>query len=897
MPDIPITWEKVGTLDYSTSSAVSSVSFSVTITNKCVTNQVNTDNMVLLLLIGTKRRSGIGSGMVTGVSITSPEPRTMTKMGSAHASPKETTIFALHRPPLGTVTGTITFSTSIDYIVQPVIVYDVHGTAPFIDCRVGSSYSSTSKDRFIFAQGLPGARAFYIEAADQTNASPAIVFTPKGAAQEVVPATYFGNTVNSNAWWGAVTQTLAGDAHVGSDITQDDGGTTSAVGMALTLRRAVPLDTALVSMVTGTYIGDGTTDDSHVINLPLSADNLWTPRMVIVKGLTSGGTDTYGSPMIRTDTMSVSRDVRSVNKEDQGIKALGAGTFTVRHVVTTNSGRTNESGVEYHYWAIGGDAVSTGIYTITGHEAWPIDITGLLDANENPIVEPVAMVIGIPVGTGSASGFRMAQSGRWGQWIDASYKECQSFDGTIGSDFLIDILASGFTLDSYVGTSGIKIHYLAIPMSGNFHVGSYDDSYDAYSTKVIPTASQSSQAIGSLGSPVPPFQFKPDIVFIKARNVSASTTIIRGSDLGNPVTGEPDGVPYGKALHGGGSANALVVDAIPTIGVDTFTKGTQHDVGSTNWHCEYFVLGGTAPPDGPPPPVTPPDGKRFAGSTADAYVQISNLLLKATPERVVSSEIIGQMIAGSDDIARQAPQLSSDLSFVTPSGNTVEMRKAIFAATTVQEIINNLAATSDATVSRAWFGAVWDGRRLYFGPRITDQVKWYITKANLGDAGISLERGLQGFWSVVQSFYVDGNDIVQSVPPISDPAFKDGVPVERWQTLDLGSLPLTTEARDAYLEDFKIAQPSTELEIRGWVQNAAGVDEPLWRVRAGDVIQIVDLLPGRYFRLSDAIDPLRTFFIRETTYDASTGVLNIAPAWPAERLDTLIANAQQIMGT
>ena len=72
----------------------------------------------------------------------------------------------------------------------------------------------------------------------------------------------------------------------------------------------------------------------------------------------------------------------------------------------------------------------------------------------------------------------------------------------------------------------------------------------------------------------------------------------------------------------------------------------------------------------------------------------------------------------------------------------------------------------------------------------------------------------------------------------------------------------------------------------------AFIGRPLWRVRAGEVIRISDLVPATV--AAPAFDSLRTFFILETQYDAITNRLTIVPDRPSTDFTKLVTRSVQV---
>jgi hypothetical protein len=75
------------------------------------------------------------------------------------------------------------------------------------------------------------------------------------------------------------------------------------------------------------------------------------------------------------------------------------------------------------------------------------------------------------------------------------------------------------------------------------------------------------------------------------------------------------------------------------------------------------------------------------------------------------------------------------------------------------------------------------------------------------------------------------------------------------------------------------------------VWDADGVEWPLCRVRAGEVLRIPDFVPRTGDLDSLSLDAFRTFVIEETTCDHLAGVLSVRPDRDGQSLvDVLVRN-------
>ena len=150
------------------------------------------------------------------------------------------------------------------------------------------------------------------------------------------------------------------------------------------------------------------------------------------------------------------------------------------------------------------------------------------------------------------------------------------------------------------------------------------------------------------------------------------------------------------------------------------------------------------------------------------------------------------------------------------------------------------------------------------------------------------------YWSHVRAFFINDRDITETVETKTDPIFSTTIPTERKFTLDAGAIPVPEQMRDAFHDDFKVPQPRAEITIAGEVTGPGGASEPLFLIRAGDIIQISDSLPARNVSAASR-DPLRTFLVRETSYSALDDTMTLSLEWPSDRLDTLLANIEQVV--
>ena len=177
--------------------------------------------------------------------------------------------------------------------------------------------------------------------------------------------------------------------------------------------------------------------------------------------------------------------------------------------------------------------------------------------------------------------------------------------------------------------------------------------------------------------------------------------------------------------------------------------------------------------------------------------------------------------------------------------------------------------------------AVWEGRKLHYRPRLVPSIIWhsYIRPENGGGV---VHLPLRVDWSDLANAasvtYERAGEIMRTPQAIDARSIARHIRRER-------NVPNIGESTSATA----IQRRDTELNLRSHLRPAAaalavnrvwdgdGIEWPLCRVRAGDVIRIPDFTPSTADLDRLVFDAYRTFFIEETSCDHVTGVLSIRP--------------------
>jgi hypothetical protein len=192
-----------------------------------------------------------------------------------------------------------------------------------------------------------------------------------------------------------------------------------------------------------------------------------------------------------------------------------------------------------------------------------------------------------------------------------------------------------------------------------------------------------------------------------------------------------------------------------------------------------------------------------------------------------------------------------------------------------QTRINELLRMSDSDNS-VWNFAIWDDRKPYLTKRAVTQVDWYVWLEDLQN--LKLEQSATELRNAVLPFVgtTEGTTVTNATSLALYPRREVKL------TLPTGA-NANTQADMATMESTERGFPrqSQSFRISGSVYKVAGasggqlVELPKWRMRAGDVVRIQDLVP--LTASTPELDDVRTFFIMDTQYDGNADVMRIQP--------------------
>lgn len=245
-----------------------------------------------------------------------------------------------------------------------------------------------------------------------------------------------------------------------------------------------------------------------------------------------------------------------------------------------------------------------------------------------------------------------------------------------------------------------------------------------------------------------------------------------------------------------------------------------------------------------------------------------------------ADEIIKDMLTTS------CPQISSNQQFIqTPDTNLepVEFGDHEYPG----GLIEKLASYSDSQY-RQWFFAIWEDRIPHFFPQpaASAGITWHVRLADLvpGSQGWKFNRSYR---EVVKNVYVtySQDDWKETSTVATDSTYPYSVVRTKYISAGESTLAKANTMAQQEMETYKRARQNTSLVLHT-VRTKDGGTMPPYMVRAGHSIRIDDLFPDED---PDTFDGFKTFYIRETSYDAESGQLTINPDTPGSKLERMLA--------
>lgn len=269
-------------------------------------------------------------------------------------------------------------------------------------------------------------------------------------------------------------------------------------------------------------------------------------------------------------------------------------------------------------------------------------------------------------------------------------------------------------------------------------------------------------------------------------------------------------------------------------------------------------------------------GSSISVDTGERFAKVTNIRIKTTSSSTVTASAIAAALAVYVN-GTNGRQLRSSDEWVMAT--TTDLRNELYEDEYPVDVLNRLAYLH----SYDW--AVWEDRRLRFHEKGGMGRHYYVDVSQL----LELQRSLENVRNSAYSTYRTADGETRRTTTAGNIDSQGRYGVIRRGSVDVQTTS-STEAethRDVFLTDRARAGLRAQVEFSR-IYDATGGQYPLYELRAGDTLTMRNLPPT----LSSTVDRIRTFVIGETSYDAATGLISIAPEEPLPSLDLLIARRE-----
>lgn len=190
-----------------------------------------------------------------------------------------------------------------------------------------------------------------------------------------------------------------------------------------------------------------------------------------------------------------------------------------------------------------------------------------------------------------------------------------------------------------------------------------------------------------------------------------------------------------------------------------------------------------------------------------------------------------------------------------------------------------------------WYAAIWDGRKPHLAARDLGSVTW---RASVGDLapGWRFHLTFSDYASDVYADYlVGGTSTLTNLAGDEEARRRYGRRAGAVRLAREVAPAAASRVRDARLAASARPRQFGGFTLRGFVSDAERAEVPLWRVRAGDVLRLDDLVPAAVDLDRVTLDGLRTFHVVETEYRQRDNTLRLRPDAPSRTLPHILQRA------
>lgn len=207
-----------------------------------------------------------------------------------------------------------------------------------------------------------------------------------------------------------------------------------------------------------------------------------------------------------------------------------------------------------------------------------------------------------------------------------------------------------------------------------------------------------------------------------------------------------------------------------------------------------------------------------------------------------------------------------------------------------QTIIEYLLELGDSSKDKFQF-AVWENRIPYLTKRNDSTINWYINAEDL-NTNFELTPNFEDLYNEVYALYTSSGVLTRTSTAADADSIKRYGITRRYCISDLGEVSqANAEAvRDTFLAEHKdIVSSNSNLTLGAWVEDSKGRRYPSSHVRAGEVIQVRNILPSETDISNVRRNGINTFYILETLYSADSQTNNLTVDSARQTLDTMIS--------
>jgi hypothetical protein len=228
-------------------------------------------------------------------------------------------------------------------------------------------------------------------------------------------------------------------------------------------------------------------------------------------------------------------------------------------------------------------------------------------------------------------------------------------------------------------------------------------------------------------------------------------------------------------------------------------------------------------------------------------------------------------------LTEECPSISSDHTNIDANSRDVVGIVLTSRRYPMEIILSDLATVSDSDDS-TWYFMVWEGRTPFWKKKTISNPKWLVWLAGerAGIQSLTLRQDATNMRNAITP--VDSG--TEGTTQTNASSLTQYPRRELLLTVPSGSNANTEiDAADRAADERGAPQQTQSFVVDGTVfevpVSGALHESGKWRVRAGDVIRVQDLIPDT--APTAFLDGLRTFFITRTEYAFDTGILRIQP--------------------